>query len=419
MVKSILFSIGVVFGAHAQDLSFEVPERLTFSNECEEIFPLLSADGRELYFVRTSCLENVGGKNGGSDIWISEWIGPTSWSVAHNGKSSLNNKYNNSIVGVGQQSGTLFQLNTKPTTSISGINPVKKIGGVWKQSQIIPVAFLETQEFIGLYIDKNERIMLLSMEKSDSRGEEDLYVSFRNSKGTWSTPRNLGLDINTRGFEISPFLSADTKRLYFSSNGHGGVGDADIFYSDRLDDSWENWSEPVNLININTAFFDAYFSFYDSIAFFSSNRDGQFSDLYQVRIRKPQNKEDQEAKRIMAEAKLLLNDLRDDTTDSLRVDEQISIIEFEANSSRIENATLTQLKSLVTDLQEQPVHKITLVTFSNDSDLQHVQLSLKRLELVKKYFDVSPIASATVETEVIKQDKNWFRKKDFIEVRYK
>src|SRR5690606_5752797 len=62
--------------------------------------------------------------------------------------------------------------------------------------------------------------------------------------------------------------------------------DADIFYSDRLYDSWETWSAPVNLgKSVNSAKFDAYFSTYgDSVAYFASNRDGRYSDIYEVRI---------------------------------------------------------------------------------------------------------------------------------------
>jgi hypothetical protein len=96
----------------------------------------------------------------------------------------------------------------------------------------------------------------------------------------------MGTTINSRGYEISPYLSADKKRLYFASNGHGGEGDADIFYSERLYNSWETWSVPVNLGNsINSKKFDAYFSIYgDTIAYFASNRDGRYADLYEAKV---------------------------------------------------------------------------------------------------------------------------------------
>jgi outer membrane protein OmpA-like peptidoglycan-associated protein len=57
----------------------------------------------------------------------------------------------------------------------------------------------------------------------------------------------LGKTLNTNMYEGSPHLAADGKTLYFSSEGLGGSGVADLFISRRLDDSWQRWSTPVNL----------------------------------------------------------------------------------------------------------------------------------------------------------------------------
>jgi outer membrane protein OmpA-like peptidoglycan-associated protein len=63
----------------------------------------------------------------------------------------------------------------------------------------------------------------------------------------------MGNVINSAGSEGTPFLAADGKTLFFSSSGHKGYGSFDVFVSRRLDDSWVNWSTPENLgPNINT-----------------------------------------------------------------------------------------------------------------------------------------------------------------------
>ena len=82
---------------------------------------------------------------------------------------------------------------------------------------------------------------------SSQRYYSDLYVStFENEK--WSTPINLGAQINTIYAERSPFLHPDMKTLYFSSDGHGGIGNLDVFMSTRISDScWDCWSDPINL----------------------------------------------------------------------------------------------------------------------------------------------------------------------------
>lgn len=78
-------------------------------------------------------------------------------------------------------------------------------------------------------------------------GNTDLYVAFRKPDGTWSTPRNLGPYLNTPGAERTPFLYADGKTLYFSSDGYNGFGRSDVYKSVRLDDTWLHWSTPENL----------------------------------------------------------------------------------------------------------------------------------------------------------------------------
>jgi len=76
----------------------------------------------------------------------------------------------------------------------------------------------------------------------------DIYVSVLNDKNEWEMPINLGPAINTKYCDRMPFLHPDMKTLYFSSDGHGGLGLLDVYKTTRLADScWDCWSEPVNL----------------------------------------------------------------------------------------------------------------------------------------------------------------------------
>lgn len=78
-------------------------------------------------------------------------------------------------------------------------------------------------------------------------GNMDIYIAFITPNG-WSQPINLGTTINTPFSERSAFLHPDGKTLYFSSEGHPGLGGLDVFKSVRLSDtSWTEWSKPVNL----------------------------------------------------------------------------------------------------------------------------------------------------------------------------
>ena len=73
----------------------------------------------------------------------------------------------------------------------------------------------------------------------------DLFYCNKLPNGSWSEPINMGDLINTKGHEKTPFLHTDSKTLYFSSDGHPGIGGYDIFYT-RMDVNG-NWIRPINI----------------------------------------------------------------------------------------------------------------------------------------------------------------------------
>lgn len=274
--------------AMAQLLEFQPPQKLSspVNSPGEESLPMLSPDGQHLYFTRALYAGNSGGKFSGLDVWFSRQV-EGAWKNASNTlPAAINNDGHNAIIGMSDDGTTIYFMSARTNEKMNGIYMTKRINNYWTRPELVPVPGIDNQGFLGVYVSPDFEVMLFSMKAPDTRGEEDLYFSVKNSAGQWSAPRNMGATLNTRGYEISPFLSKDKKRLYFSSNGHGGEGDADIFYSERLYNSWETWSLPVNLgKTVNSKKFDAYFAIYgDSVAYFTSNRDGLFADIYQVSV---------------------------------------------------------------------------------------------------------------------------------------
>ncbi|MFT6210900.1 MAG: outer membrane protein OmpA-like peptidoglycan-associated protein [Bacteroidia bacterium] len=79
----------------------------------------------------------------------------------------------------------------------------------------------------------------------------DIYVSHLKEDGSWGSATNLGTTINTKGNEKSPFIHEDSHTLYFSSDGHEGIGNFDIYYT-KQNESRE-WVKPKNIgFPINT-----------------------------------------------------------------------------------------------------------------------------------------------------------------------
>lgn len=282
-----LFLVGLVSNSYAQFWDFTTPAKLNenINSAAEESMPVFSEDSLILYFVRTFDEENRGGEID-QDIWFSK-----KGSNGQYGKSerltTLNNKLNNAVYGVNSKGDTIYLLNSYDGKKGKdrGIAIAQKKGGKWQQPNAFRIPTFQVQgDFVNYYVSNDERIILASYAGPDSKGEEDLFVLRKTAAQSWSSPINLGSVINSSGFEISPYMSKNLDTLYFSSNGHGGFGDADIFYSVRLDDSWTNWSKPINLgEKINSPKFDAYLIFADGQFYWSSNRSGEKSDLYYSR----------------------------------------------------------------------------------------------------------------------------------------
>jgi len=280
------FLIGALlvgFTNRAQYMDIEEPHRLggEVNSEADELFPVFSKETSTLYYTRVNDPESIGGVND-QDIWQSAWNGEKKYAKGQDYKD-LNNKYNNSIVGFNSDESIVYLINSYDGKKDlkKGISYAKKKGNSWGAPKQISIPGLDIEgDFYGFHVNKKGDVIVISYAGPKSLGEEDLYVSIKEDE-KWTEPIHLGSKINSSGFEISPFLSNENDTLYFSTNGRGGQGDADIFYAVRNSDSWTDWSSPVNIgSQINSAKFDAYFTISDGFFYWSSNRDSERSDIY-------------------------------------------------------------------------------------------------------------------------------------------
>jgi outer membrane protein OmpA-like peptidoglycan-associated protein len=292
MKKTIVLGSIVLFNsiAHAQFWKVSEPETLpsTVNSAAEEGTPIFSADNSALYFTRTFDLNNVGGELD-QDIWFSQRDADGKYSKAKNIKE-LNNKFNNAVMGVNTAGNRLYVLNSydgKKDTK-KGLDVVERASnGDWGKPKKIDIPDLDIEgDFYGFHVTPDEKTIIISYNGPNTIGEEDLYVS-ELVNGKWTSPLHMGNTINSSGFEMSPFLSPNKDTLYFSSNGMGGLGDADIFYSVKQG-TWTQWSTPQNMGKpFNSDKFDAYFSYNGQFAYWASNRDNQRSNIYKVEILTP------------------------------------------------------------------------------------------------------------------------------------
>ncbi|MDN5201734.1 OmpA family protein [Fulvivirgaceae bacterium BMA10] len=228
-----------------------------------EIKPMISPDGRTLYFSRQNYPGNYNGRTDPQDIYYSNFESGQ-WTKAKNLGEPLNNEFPNGVSTVSADGKQLLLINLyrKRGGEIAGASLSKRSGNGWSYPQMIVIEeYYNYSQYADFYLSNNGKVLLMAIDRDDSNGDQDLYASFLISGNRWSKPVNLGETINTSEPEFSPFLAADEKTLYFASRGHGGFGESDIFYTKRLDDSWVKWSKPKNLgLGVNSVDWDAYYS---------------------------------------------------------------------------------------------------------------------------------------------------------------
>jgi len=132
--------------------------------------------------------------------------------------------------------------------SESQIYVSKKDGGGWGPAQ-------EVAGVNGDYIAKHPApgelygndVLFFASDMAGGYGGFDLYYATLESNGEYSTPNNLGEEINTAGDEVTPFYNDGT--LYFSTNGHPTIGGMDIYYTTWTGSGWtgaENMGDSYN-----------------------------------------------------------------------------------------------------------------------------------------------------------------------------
>lgn len=101
-------------------------------------------------------------------------------------------------------------------------------------------------------LSPDKRDLYFASNRPGGLGKSDIYISHRQSDGTWSAPKNAGPEINTAGNESCPFIHADNQTLYFTSDGHPGYGGDDLFMARKASaTTWqraENLGYPINTI---------------------------------------------------------------------------------------------------------------------------------------------------------------------------
>lgn len=260
------------------------------AHDASDLNPMISSDGSVIFFTRV-----IDGYNKAMQC-IKQKDG--TWSEAKQLPSPVNlKKHNVSIASPGVDgssfyvTGYRYEYGSHPR--IEGVSKTRLTDKGYGDFISFKIDGYENQgRTRSYYLSSDQEYLIMGIEGDVSYGQKDIYVSFLKSDpkegNYYSEPLNLGPIINTAADEVFGFLAADNATLYFSSSGHHGYGDNDFFMTKRLDDTWTNWSAPVNMGPIiNSTGWDGHFSTDASgeMALISTQRkDDHAPDIYQVSL---------------------------------------------------------------------------------------------------------------------------------------
>jgi outer membrane protein OmpA-like peptidoglycan-associated protein len=260
-----------------------------------EINPVISPDGKTLYFVRANHPQNNYGSISSQDIWTAALNEDGTFGEPVRIPFPLNAGRFNAIYGISADGSTIYingSYSKKMKWKKRGISTVSKLGplnfSTPKTVDIRGFSKLSKGRFGTVYVNETENTMFLSFSRKYDRTKNDIYVSRKSSKGYWSRPKKLNKSVNTKYSEITPVLSRDGSKLIFASNRKNGKGSFDIYISERKDESYHNWSEPKKINDtVNSKDWEAYYTLNakGSWAYFASNASGEgASDIFRIKL---------------------------------------------------------------------------------------------------------------------------------------
>jgi len=249
---------------HTLEGIVEAPERKihlehlprTINSKYGEIMPVISPDGKTLYFIVDD------GKD--QNIYYSTIDENGEWTKRCSIGSPLNTDFSDGILSVMPDGNTVLlngKYNPDGTKEI-GYALSQNLGDSWSYPEPVKIEnFYNRNKYTSACLATDGKTLILALELDDSYGDLDLYVCFRNDDGTFTEPKNLGPTVNSSGTDGTPFLASDGITIYFSSDGHPSLGNSDMFFARRKDDSWTNWEIPKNLgKEFNSVGWDAYYT---------------------------------------------------------------------------------------------------------------------------------------------------------------
>ncbi len=248
-----------------------------------EFVNYISPDAERLYFTRRMTSGVVLDEN----FFFSVSESDTTWHQAKELGSPVNSPGDEGALCISPDGQFLFYsaCNRPDGYGSCDIYVSKREGDHWSKPENlgprVNSSYWETQPSFA----SDGKTLYFVSNRPGGMGSSDIWISRLDDKGNWTEPVNPGDSINTRESERGPFIHPDGRTLYFSSKGHSGMGEGDIFVSSFDDEG--RWSQPLNIgYPLNTEADEVTFIVDNAgkYAYYSSAAEGGYGlqDIYRV-----------------------------------------------------------------------------------------------------------------------------------------
>jgi outer membrane protein OmpA-like peptidoglycan-associated protein len=247
-----------------------------------EYFPSMTIDNKEFVFTRRL-------QNSNEDFYISRRR-ENDWEKASPMSGNVNTPMNEGAQNISQDGQWLVFTACDRRDGFGGCDIYLSFvtDGGWSEAINLGPKVNSGQWDSQPSLSPDKRQLFFASKRPGGLGGSDIYVCNLLPGGRWSDPENMGPSINTPGDDQSPFIHADNQTLYFTSNGHPGYGDADLYYVRKGPTG--AWGKPVNLgYPINTINQEAtlFIAADGKTAYYSSDKEGGKGavDIYSFELR--------------------------------------------------------------------------------------------------------------------------------------
>lgn len=214
------------------------------NNEFSNFNAVLSGDGKTLAYTTQTRM--------GFDVYVAKYIGD-SLSTPQKITRQLGGDFLKTS-SLSYDGTDLYLTSVDPENSDIFVSSLS--GKKWEQAVKLPKPVNSKWNETHATISKDGRTLYFTSNRKGGIGGLDIYKTTLGEKGKWTEPVNLGPEINTPFNEDTPFLSPDEKYLFFSSEGHDGMGGYDVFFVNlEGTPSVVNMGYPVNTSGDDRFFF--------------------------------------------------------------------------------------------------------------------------------------------------------------------